>query len=93
MAEAVKAAVELRKMTARTRAALLQKWFELVNQSADDLSRIITSENGKPLAEAQGEIKYASEFLWWFAGEAQRLNGQVSFHDFWLQRLGVSNMP
>ncbi|CAI7568871.1 unnamed protein product [Penicillium pancosmium] len=48
-----------------------------MNDADNDLCRIITRENGKPLAEAQGEVKYASEFLWWFAGEAQRLNGQV----------------
>lgn len=77
VAEAVKAAAELRAMTGRMKAALLQRWFELMNDAADDLCRIITRENGKPLAEAQGEVKYASEFLWWFAGEAQRLNGQV----------------
>lgn len=77
VAEAVKAAEELKSMTARTRAGLLYRWFDLMKESADDLAQIITSENGKPLAEAQGEVKYASEFLWWFAGEAQRLNGSV----------------
>lgn len=89
VAEAVKAASELSSMTARTRAALLQKWFDLMKESVDDLSHIITSENGKLLAEARGEVTYASEFLWWFAGEAQRLEGSVGLPWFLVHRRSV----
>lgn len=67
-----------RKTTPRQRAQWLLKWDALIRESRHDLARIITHEAGKPLAEAHGEIDYATSFTWWFAGEAERIHGSVS---------------
>ncbi|THC90135.1 hypothetical protein EYZ11_010402 [Aspergillus tanneri] len=75
---AVKAAEEVKKLTAKARSEMLQKWCTLTREAEEDLSRIITAENGKPLVEAKAEIAYASEFIHWFSGEAQRLDGSVT---------------
>jgi succinate-semialdehyde dehydrogenase/glutarate-semialdehyde dehydrogenase len=53
------------------------KWFALINQNADDLARIMTAEQGKPLAEARGEVTYGASFIEWFAEEAKRLYGET----------------
>jgi len=66
-----------RAKTGRERAAILRRWFELMLQHADDLALIMTSEQGKPLAEAKGEILYAASFLEWFAEEAKRVYGET----------------
>ena len=63
--------------TAKERAALLRKWFELILQHEDDLAAIMTREQGKPLEEARGEVRYAASFVEWFAEEAKRLYGDV----------------
>jgi succinate-semialdehyde dehydrogenase/glutarate-semialdehyde dehydrogenase len=63
--------------TAKDRAALLRKWYELMLQHADDLATLMTAEQGKPLAEAKGEIGYAASFIEWFAEEGKRLYGDV----------------
>ncbi|XP_028593409.2 succinate-semialdehyde dehydrogenase, mitochondrial [Podarcis muralis] len=63
--------------SAKERAALLRKWFDLMIENKDDLARIITAENGKPLKEAQGEILYSASFLEWFAEEARRIYGDI----------------
>jgi hypothetical protein len=62
---------------ASERAKILEKWYNLVVASADDLARILTTEQGKPLAEAKGEILYAASFLKWFSEEARRVYGDV----------------
>lgn len=62
----------------RTRAKLLLKWNDLITDSRDDLAMILVYETGKPLAEAYGEIDYALGFTWWFAGEAERIQGTVA---------------
>jgi succinate-semialdehyde dehydrogenase/glutarate-semialdehyde dehydrogenase len=67
----------LRKMTGRERANLLSAWHKEIQDHADDLATLITWENGKPLADAKGEIAYANSFFQWFAEEAPRLNGQT----------------
>lgn len=54
------------------------KWHELITAARDDIAQIVTYETGKPLAEAQGELTYALGFTWWFAGEAERIQGTVS---------------
>ena len=54
------------------------KWWELTTQARDDLAHIVTYETGKPLAESYGELDYSLGFLWWFAGEAERIQGTVS---------------
>ena len=64
-----------RQRTAYERSGILRAWFELVLRHADDLAAIITLEEGKPLAEAKGEVAYAASFLEWFAEEAKRARG------------------
>ncbi len=66
-----------RAMTAKTRAAILRKWFDLMVAHADDLALILTTEQGKPLAEARGEIFYGASFIEWFAEEGKRIYGDV----------------
>ena len=63
--------------SARQRAQLLRNWSNLCHQHANDLALILCLENGKTLPEAQGEVKYAASFLEWFAGEAERVYGEV----------------
>jgi len=63
--------------TAKERAAVLRRWFELMLAHQDDLARIMTAEQGKPLTEAKGEIAYAASFIEWFAEEAKRLYGDI----------------
>ena len=66
-----------RALTAKQRAGLLRKWFELMLTHADDLALILTTEQGKPLAEAKGEILYGASFIEWFAEEGKRVYGDV----------------
>ncbi len=66
-----------RALTGKERAALLRRWYELVMAHADDLAYIMTREQGKPLAEARGEIAYGAAFIEWFAEEAKRTYGDI----------------
>ncbi|SPO55695.1 succinate-semialdehyde dehydrogenase [Pseudomonas sp. JV551A1] len=66
-----------RALTAKERAGKLRRWFELMIEHQDDLARLMTTEQGKPLAEAKGEIAYAASFIEWFAEEAKRVYGDV----------------
>ncbi|MCC6247106.1 MAG: NAD-dependent succinate-semialdehyde dehydrogenase [Rubrivivax sp.] len=66
-----------RRKTAKERAAVMMKWFHLMHQHADDLARIMTAEQGKPLAEAKGEVVYGASFVEWFAEEARRVYGET----------------
>jgi succinate-semialdehyde dehydrogenase/glutarate-semialdehyde dehydrogenase len=66
-----------RKKTADERAALLEAWFDLMIENKDDLACIMTLEQGKPLAEAAGEIAYGASFVKWFAEEARRVYGET----------------
>ena len=66
-----------RALTAKARAQRLRNWFELIMANQEDLARIMTAEQGKPLAEARGEIAYAASFIEWFAEEAKRAYGDV----------------
>ncbi|MER9656566.1 NAD-dependent succinate-semialdehyde dehydrogenase [Mesorhizobium sp. M0152] len=66
-----------RKKTAGERAALLEKWHDLMIEHCDDLGRIMTIEQGKPLAEARGEVAYGASFVKWFAEEARRVYGET----------------
>ncbi|MCW5659659.1 MAG: NAD-dependent succinate-semialdehyde dehydrogenase [Burkholderiaceae bacterium] len=66
-----------RTMTAKQRHGILMKWFALLNQHADDLARIMTAEQGKPLAEARGEVIYGASFIEWFAEEGRRVYGET----------------
>lgn len=66
-----------RARTAKERAVIIRRWYELLIENADDLALIMTHEQGKPLAEAKGEIIYAASFLEWFAEEGKRVYGDV----------------
>jgi len=63
--------------TAKDRAAVLRKWFELIMAAQEDLARLMTAEQGKPLAESRGEVAYGASFIEWFAEEGKRLYGDV----------------
>ena len=66
-----------RALTARERATILRRWFDLMMEHQDDLARLMTLEQGKPLAEAKGEIGYAASFIEWFAEEGKRIYGDT----------------
>ena len=66
-----------KKKTAKERSAILRRWYELMLAHADDLALIMTTEQGKPLAEARGEIGYAASFIEWFAEEGKRTYGDT----------------
>ncbi len=77
VAAAHRALAGWRGKTAKERHAILMKWFHLLHQHADDLARIMTAEQGKPLAEAKGEVGYGASFIEWFAEEAKRVYGET----------------
>jgi succinate-semialdehyde dehydrogenase/glutarate-semialdehyde dehydrogenase len=66
-----------RAKTAKERCAILRRWYELMMAHQEDLARIMTAEQGKPLAEARGEVGYAASFIEWFAEEGRRVYGDV----------------
>ena len=66
-----------RELTAKVRAVILRSWFKLMLEHSDDLALLMTAEQGKPLAEAKGEVLYAASFLEWFAEEARRVYGDT----------------
>lgn len=68
---------KFRRMVARDRSHILHRWYELLEENADDLAKLITWENGKPLFEALSEVKYAAHYFEWFSGEATRLDGET----------------
>ncbi len=63
--------------TAKARAATLRRWYELILDHQEDLARLMTAEQGKPLAESRGEIAYGAAFIEWFAEEGKRLYGEI----------------
>jgi succinate-semialdehyde dehydrogenase/glutarate-semialdehyde dehydrogenase len=65
-----------RAKTAKERSIILRKWFELLIANTEDLARLMTAENGKPMAESRGEVAYGASFVEWFAEEAKRVNGE-----------------
>jgi succinate-semialdehyde dehydrogenase/glutarate-semialdehyde dehydrogenase len=78
---AIKAAADafpaFRSLTGRERAKMLRKWYDLMVENADDIAKLITWENGKPVAEAKGEAVYAANFFEWFSEEAPRTYGDT----------------
>jgi succinate-semialdehyde dehydrogenase/glutarate-semialdehyde dehydrogenase len=82
-----------RARTARERAQVLRRWADLMLAHQDDLGRLMTLEQGKPLAEAKGEIAYAASFLEWFAEEAKRIDGEVLQPQRAGQRIVVLKQP
>ncbi len=74
---AEKAQVDWRKRSAKERAGILRRWFTLMMENQEDLAQILTAEQGKPLAEARGEIAYGASYIEWFAEEAKRIYGDT----------------
>lgn len=72
-----RAMVGWRARTHADRADMLMRWYQLIMDNADDLAMLLTSEQGKPLAEARGEVTYGASFVRWFAEEARRINGKI----------------
>ena len=66
-----------RKKTAKERAVVMRRWFDLMMANQDDLGAIVTAEQGKPLTEAKGEIAYAASFVEWFGEEGKRIYGDT----------------
>lgn len=81
------------QLPAKQRAARLRQWFDLMTHHVDDLALIMTWEQGKPLAEAKGEIAYAASFIEWFAEEAKRIYGETIPAPLPSQRLTVLRQP
>jgi succinate-semialdehyde dehydrogenase / glutarate-semialdehyde dehydrogenase len=79
--QAIEAAEKAQKLwakrTAKDRAGILRKWYNLMMEAQEDLAQILTAEQGKPLAEARGEIAYGASFIEWFAEEARRVYGET----------------
>ncbi|OYV30844.1 MAG: succinate-semialdehyde dehydrogenase (NADP(+)) [Thiomonas sp. 20-64-9] len=82
-----------RALPAKQRAAILRKWFDLLAANADDLARLMTAEQGKPLAEAKGEVLYGASFVEWFAEEAKRVYGETIPSPDATKRLLVLKQP
>src|SRR5215204_840426 len=66
-----------RGRTAKERAGILRRWFDLIMENQDDLALLMTSEQGKPLAESRGEVAYGAAFIEWFAEEGKRADGAM----------------
>ena len=90
-AEAARAAWQ--KKTAKQRAAILRRWFELITEHTDDLAVILSTEQGKPLAEARGEITYGASYFEWYAEEAKRIYGDIIPSNNSSQRVLVMKQP
>ncbi len=85
--------VAWRSRTGKERSAVLRKWNDLMLANADDLAMIMTVEQGKPLAEARGEVVYAASFIEWFAEEAKRVNGDTMQSPWADRRIVVIKQP
>ncbi len=90
---AERAQKEWRARTGKERAAVLRKWFTLMVENAEDLAQIMTAEQGKPLAEARGEIAYGANYIEWFAEEAKRIYGDTIPHPSNDKRIVVIKQP
>ncbi|MBJ7437982.1 MAG: NAD-dependent succinate-semialdehyde dehydrogenase [Sphingopyxis sp.] len=84
---------EWQRLTGKERGAILRRWAALMLEHCEDLARITTAEQGKPLAEARGEVVYAAAFLEWFGEEARRVRGEVLTPHASDRRLVVSRRP
>ncbi|EUK18880.1 NADP-dependent succinate-semialdehyde dehydrogenase [Commensalibacter papalotli (ex Servin-Garciduenas et al. 2014)] len=90
---AEKAQVQWRRKTAKERSVILRRWFDLVLKNQEDLALLLTLEQGKPLAEAKGEIAYGASYLEWFAEEAKRIYGDVLPGHMTDKRITVLKQP
>ncbi|MBJ7220913.1 MULTISPECIES: NAD-dependent succinate-semialdehyde dehydrogenase [unclassified Brenneria] len=93
IAAAEQALTGWRQRTGKERAAAMQAWSRLIMDNQEDLALLLTAEQGKPLAEARGEIAYAASFIDWFAEEAKRIEGSVLQSPQGQQRLLVIKQP
>jgi succinate-semialdehyde dehydrogenase/glutarate-semialdehyde dehydrogenase len=93
IAAADKAWASWRKKTGKERANVMRTWFNLMMEHQEDLARLMTMEQGKPLAESRGEIAYAASFIEWFAEEAKRVYGDVIDHPMPGKRIVVIKQP
>jgi succinate-semialdehyde dehydrogenase/glutarate-semialdehyde dehydrogenase len=82
-----------RAKTAKERAAILRKWFDLMVANSDDLAAIMTTEQGKPLSEAKGEVVYSAAFMEWFSEEAKRVYGDTIPQNVRGRRIVVTKEP
>ncbi|UTY60663.1 NADP-dependent succinate-semialdehyde dehydrogenase [Massilia sp. erpn] len=82
-----------RKKSAKERAVVLRKWYELILENADDLALLMTTEQGKPLAESKGEVQYGASFIEWFAEEGKRVAGETLASPWPDRRLVVTKEP
>ncbi len=80
-------------LTAAARSAILKRWFDLIILHREDLAQLLTAEQGKPLAEARGEVNYAASFIEWFSEEAKRVYGEVIPAPMTDRRLLVLKQP
>ncbi|MDI1299508.1 NAD-dependent succinate-semialdehyde dehydrogenase [Methylotenera sp.] len=80
-------------LTAAARAAILKRWFDLIILHKEDLAQLLTAEQGKPLAEARGEVNYGASFIEWFAEEAKRVYGETIPAPMGDRRLLVLKQP
>lgn len=87
------AQIAWRKKTAKERSVILRRWYELMEENKDDLALILTLEQGKPLAEAKGEIQYGASYLEWFAEEAKRVYGDTIPGHMANKRISVIKQP
>jgi succinate-semialdehyde dehydrogenase/glutarate-semialdehyde dehydrogenase len=77
VAAAARAFESWRRVSAAERGTILQRWFDLIMANQEDLARLMTAEQGKPLSESRGEVAYSASFIEWFAQESRRVYGQV----------------
>lgn len=84
---------EWKSKTAKERASIMRKWFDLVIQNTQDLATLMTLEQGKPLVEAAGEVAYGASFIEWFAEEAKRVAGSIPSTTWSDKRLIVMKQP
>ena len=82
-----------RSKTGKERAALLRQWFNLIKDQTDDLAKLMTLEQGKPIKEAIGEVVYAASFIEWFAEEAKRIAGAIPSSTWSDKRMLVLKQP
>jgi len=82
-----------RSKTGKERAALLRHWFDLIKDQADELAKLMTLEQGKPIKEAIGEVAYAASFIEWFAEEAKRVSGAIPSSTWSDKRMLVLKQP
>lgn len=93
ISSAVRAQKDWAERAAKERSVVLRRWFDLIVENADDLALIMTTEQGKPLTEAKGEIIYAASFIEWFAEEAKRVYGDIIPAPISTNRIRVLKQP